>query len=54
MANREDSEYIFFRKNGRLQKFPRKDKTTLFRGLTQKYDPEYDKSKFRMFFLKRY
>ena len=38
-------EYIFFRRNGKLMRFPKNGKTTLFRGLTQEYDPDYDKSK---------
>ena len=43
MATNE--EYIFYRKNGKLMRFSKKDNTTLFRGLNQKYDPDYDKSK---------
>ena len=38
-------EYIFYRRNGKLMRFPKNGKTTLFRGLTQEYDPDYDKSK---------
>ena len=41
----KNEEYIFYRKNGKLMRFPKNGKTTLFRGLTQKYDPDYDKSK---------
>lgn len=42
---KDEQEYIYYRKNGKLLRFPKKDNTTLFRGLTQKYDPNYDKSK---------
>lgn len=38
-------EYIFFRRNGKLMRFPKKGKTKLYRGLSQEYDPNYDKSK---------
>ena len=42
---KDEQEYIYYRRNGKLLRFPKKDNTTLFRGLTQKYDKNFDKSK---------
>lgn len=46
MAKKDGDEYVYFYRNGKLLRFiPKDKKTTLFRGLTQKYDPNFDNTK---------